>query len=89
MELDKVFFKTVDDFNNSQNQFKIEKEEDYVIFGSGSTLDSLASVNFFSKLEKNISNNFKKEVDIVNNVFSINKDKVTNKDLILFLKNNI
>lgn len=89
MELDKVFFKTVDDFNNSQNQFKIEKEEDYVIFGSGSTLDSLASVNFFSKLEKNISNNFKKEVDIVNNVFSINKDKVTIKDLILFLKNNI
>ena len=89
MELDKVFFKTVDDFNNSQNQFKIEKEEDYVIFGSGSTLDSLASVNFFSKLEKNISNNFKKEVDIVNNVFSINKDKVTVKDLILFLKNNI
>ncbi len=89
MELDKVFFKTVDDFNNSQNQFKIEKEEDYVIFGTGSTLDSLASVNFFSKLEKNISNNFKKEVDIVNNVFSINKDKVTIKDLILFLKNNI
>ena len=52
MELDKIIFKTVDDFNNSQNQFKIEKKEDYVIIGIGSTLDSLASVNFFSSLEK-------------------------------------
>ena len=84
MELDKIIFKTVDDFNNSQNQFKIEKKEDYVIIGIGSTLDSLASVNFFSSLEKNVSKNFNKEIDIVNSVFSINKDKITIKDLILF-----
>ena len=71
MELDKIIFKTVDDFNNSQNQFKIEKKEDYVIIGIGSTLDSLASVNFFSSLEKNVSKNFNKEIDIVNSVFSI------------------
>ncbi len=89
MELDKIIFKTVDDFNNSQNQFKIEKKEDYVIIGIGSTLDSLASVNFFSSLEKNVSKNFNKEIDIVNSVFSINKDKITIKDLILFLKNKI
>ena len=89
MELDKIFFKTVDDFNNSQNQFKIEKKEDYVIIGNGSTLDSLACVNFFSSLEKNILKNFKKEVDIMNSVFAVSKDKVTIKDLILFLKNNI
>ena len=89
MELDKIIFKTVDDFNNSQNQFKIEKKEDYVIIGIGSTLDSLASVNFFSSLEKNVSKNFNKEIDIVNSVFSIKKDKITIKDLILFLKNKI
>ena len=89
MELDKIFFKTVDDFNNSQNQFKIEKKEDYVIIGNGSTLDSLASVSFFSSLEKNILKNNNKEVDIVNSVFSINKDKITIKDLMFFLKNNI
>ena len=89
MELIKFFFKTIDDFNNSQNQFKIEKKEDYVIIGNGSTLDSLASVNFFSSLEKNILKNYNKEVDIVNSVFSINKDKITIKDLMLFLKNNL
>ena len=89
MELDKIIFKTVDDFNNSQNQFKIEKKEDYVIIGIGSTLDSLASVNFFSSLEKNVSKNFNKEIDIVNSVFSIKKDKITIIDLILFLKNKI
>ena len=89
MEIDKIFFKTIDDFNNSQNQFKIEKKEDYVIIGNGSTLDSLASVSFFSSLEKNILKNNNKEVDIVNSVFSINKDKITIKDLMFFLKNKI
>lgn len=89
MELDKVFFETVDDFNNSQNQFKIEKKDDYVIIGNLSTLDSIASVDFFSRLEKNIYKNFDKEVDIINNVLSIKKDKITIKDLILFLKDNL
>lgn len=89
MELDKIFFKTIDDFNNSQNQFEIEKKDDFVIIGNGSVLDSLASVNFFTRLEKNISQNFKKEIDIINNVFSIKKDKITIKDLIIFLKDNI
>ena len=89
MELDRIFFKTVDDFNNSQNQFEIEKKDDFVIIGNGSVLDSLASVNFFTRLEKNISQNFKKEIDIINNIFSIKKDKITIKDLIIFLKDNI
>ena len=52
MELDKIVFKAVDDFNNSQNQFKIEKTDDYIIIGNESVLDSLAIVNFFSSLEK-------------------------------------
>ena len=89
MELDKVFFETVDDFNNSQNQFKIEKKDDYVIIGNLSTLDSIASVDFFSRLEKNIYKNFDKEVDIINNFLYIKKDKITIKDLILFLKDNL
>ncbi len=89
MELEKIFFKTVDDFNNSQSQIKIEKKEDFVIIGDGSVLDSLASVNFFTRLEKNIFKIYNKEVDIVNSVFSMSKDKVTIKDLIFFLKNNV
>ena len=89
MELDRIFFITVDDFNNSQNQFEIEKKDDFVIIGNGSVLDSLASVNFFTRLEKNISQNFKKEIDIINNIFSIKNDKITIKDLIIFLKDNI
>tara|TARA_B100000242_G_C42785894_1_gene365699 strand:- start:296 stop:565 length:270 start_codon:yes stop_codon:yes gene_type:complete len=89
MELDKIIFKTIDDFNNSQDQFEIEKKDEFIIIGSGSALDSLASVNFFTRLEKNISQNFKKEVDIINNVFSIKKDKLTIKDLILFLKDKL
>ena len=89
MELEKIFFKTVDDFNNSQSQFKIEKREDFVIIGDGSILDSLASVNFFTKLEKNIFKIHNKEVDIINTIFSIKKEKITNKDLILLLKDNV
>ncbi len=89
MELDKIFFKTVDDFNNSQSKFEIKKKEDFVIIGSESVLDSLASVNFFTRLEKNISKVHNKEVDIINNVFSIKKDKVTIRDLIIFLKDNV
>ena len=69
--------------NNKQNTY------DFVIIGNGSVLDSLASVNFFTRLEKNISQNFKKEIDIINNIFSIKKDKITIKDLIIFLKDNI
>lgn len=89
MELDKIVFEAVDDFNNSQNQFKIEKTDDYIIIGNESVLDSLAIVNFFSNLEKKILDNSKKEIDIINSIFSIKKDKVTIKDLKLFLKDNV
>ena len=89
MELDKIVFEAVDDFNNSQNQFKIEKTDDYIIIGNESVLDSLAIVNFFSNVEKKILDNSKKEIDIINSIFSIKKDKVTIKDLILFLKDNV
>ena len=40
MKLDKVIFKTIDDFNNSQDQFEIEKKDEFIIIGSGSALDS-------------------------------------------------
>ena len=52
MELEKIFYKTIDEFNNSQSEYEIEKKDSFLIIGSGSALDSLATVNFFTRLEK-------------------------------------
>jgi len=88
MDLEKIFYNTIDEFNNSQNEYEIEKNESFLIIGSGSALDSLATVNFFTRLEKNFFKILKKEIDIINNIFSLNKEKITLKELLDFLKNN-
>ena len=89
MDLEKIFYNTIDEFNNSQNEYEIEKDESFLIIGSGSALDSLATVNFFTRLEKNFFKILKKEIDIINNIFSLNKEKITLKELLDFLKNNL
>ena len=88
MELENIFYKTIDEFNNSQSEYEIEKDLSFLIIGSGSALDSLATVNFFTRLEKNLFKSLKKEVDIINNIFSLNKDKITLGELLNFLKND-
>ena len=85
----KIFYNTIDEFNNSQNEYEIEKDESFLIIGSGSALDSLATVNFFTRLEKNFFKILKKEIDIINNIFSLNKEKITLKELLDYLKNNL
>lgn len=86
MELEKIFYKTIDEFNNSQSEYEIEKKDSFLIIGSGSALDSLATVNFFTRLEKNLFKYLKKEVDVINNIFSLNKDKITLGEMLNFLK---
>lgn len=88
MDLEKIFYSTIDEFNSSQNEYEIKKDESFLIIGSGSALDSLATVNFFTRLEKNFFKILKKEIDIINNIFSLNKEKITLKELLDFLKNN-
>ena len=88
MNIEKIFSKTVEEFNNSQNQFVIENKPNFLIVGNGSALDSLACVNFFTRLEKNIFDNLNKEVDIINKIFSLKKEKITTQDLLDFLKDN-
>ena len=86
MNLEKIFYNTIDEFNNSQKEYEIEKDDSFLIIGSGSALDSLATVNFFTRLEKNFFKDLKKEIDIINNIFSLNKEKITLKELLDFLK---
>ncbi len=89
MELEKIFFDTVDEFNKAQNEFEIDKKKDFLLIGTGSALDSLATVNFFTRLEKNIFKILKKEIDIINNIFTLKKEKISIQDLLIFLEDNI
>ena len=89
MELEKIFYKTIDEFNDSQTEYEIKKDTSFLIIGNGSALDSMATINFFTRLEKNLLKIFKKEVDILNNIFSLNKDKITVGELINFLEDSV
>ena len=88
MNLENIFYKTIDEFNHSQSEYEIEKDDSFLIIGDGSALDSLAIVNFFTRLEKNYFKILKKEIDIINNIFSLNKEKITLKELLILLKND-
>ena len=37
--------------NKAQNEFEIDKKKDFLLIGTGSALDSLATVNFFTSHE--------------------------------------
>ena len=50
--------------------------------------DSLALVNFLTKLDKNLINKLKKDFDVMNKVFSLKKDNVTISDLKKMLDDN-
>ena len=89
MELEKIFYKTIDEFNDSQTEYEIKKDTSFLIIGSGSALDSLAIINFFTRLEKNLFKTLKKEIDLINNIFSLNKDKITLGELISFLEDSV
>ena len=88
MDIKKIINVSIDEFNNSQNQYEIYKKNDFLLLGEGSTLDSLAIVNFLTKLDKNIFKESKKDLDILNKIFSYQKNKFTILDLEEILKNN-
>jgi len=89
MDIKKIITLTINEFNDSQTEYEISNENNFLLFGQESSLDSLAIVNFLTKLEKNIYKNLSKEVDILNNIFSQNKDKITLSELEQFLKENL
>lgn len=89
MDIKKIIYVSIDEFNNSQNQYEIYKKNDFLLLGEGSALDSLAIVNFLTKLDKNIFKEFKKDLDLMNKIFSRHENKFTLLDLEELLKNNI
>ena len=89
MDFEKIIFDTIDEFNKSQNQFEIEKNINFSLIGGSSPLDSLALVNYLTRLEKNLYKKLNREFDIINGIFKIKKNNVAISDLIKFLKDNI
>ena len=88
MDIKKIINASIDEFNSSQNQYEIYKNNEFLLLGEGSALDSLAIVNFLTKLEKNIFKKFKKDLDLMNKIFSNQENKFTLLDLEKLLKNN-
>jgi len=89
MEINKIIEITIKEFNNSQSEYEINNKVDFLLIGNESSLDSLANVNFLTKLEKNIFKHNKKEIDLINKIFLIKKDNIYLKDLTNFLKDNL
>tara|TARA_B100000965_G_scaffold350546_1_gene324499 strand:+ start:982 stop:1251 length:270 start_codon:yes stop_codon:yes gene_type:complete len=89
MEINKIIEITIDEFNKSQNEYEINNKPEFLLIGNESSLDSLANVNFLTKLEKNIFKHKNKEIDLINKIFLIKKDKINLKDLANFLSNNL
>ena len=88
MSISEIINVTIKEFNNSQKEFEIEYIDEFLLIGNGSSLDSLAQVNFLTKLDKNLINKLKKDFDVMNKVFSLKKDNVTISDLKKMLDDN-
>lgn len=88
MDIQKIINASIDEFNSSQDQYEIHKKNDFLLLGEGSALDSLAIVNFLTKLDKNIFKESKKDLDLMNKIFSRQENKFTLLDLEKLLKNN-
>ena len=89
MIISKIIDNTIEEFNNNQNEHKINNEKKFLIFGEDSSLDSLACANFLTDLEKNVLKNFNIDIDIMNAIFSENKDKIYLQDLKIILENQL
>ena len=88
MNIGEIIKITTKEFNNSQKEYEIKYGDEFVLIGSGSSLDSLALVNFLTKLDKNLNTKLKKDFDVINKLFSLEKDKVTILDLKKMLDDN-
>ena len=75
MDIDKIIEITIAEFNDSQSEYEISNKKDFLLIGNKSSLDSLANVNFLTRLEKNIFKNKNKEIDLINKIFFNKKRK--------------
>ena len=89
MDIDKIIEITIAEFNDSQSEYEISNKKDFLLIGNKSSLDSLANVNFLTRLEKNIFKNKNKEIDLINKIFIIKKENIYLDDLTNFLKENL
>tara|TARA_B100000424_G_C22613522_1_gene341618 strand:- start:228 stop:497 length:270 start_codon:yes stop_codon:yes gene_type:complete len=89
MDIDKIIEITIAEFNDSQSEYEISNKKDFLLIGNKSSLDSLANVNFLTRLEKNIFKNKNKEIDLINKIFLIKKENIYLDDLTNFLKENL
>ena len=76
MDIDKIIEITIAEFNDSQSEYEISNKKDFLLIGNKSSLDSLANVNFLTRLEKNIFKNKNKEIDLINKIFLIKKENI-------------
>ena len=86
MDIDKIIEITIAEFNDSQSEYEISNKKDFLLIGNKSSLDSLANVNFLTRLEKNIFKNKNKEIDLINKIFLIKKENIYLDELTNFLK---
>ena len=89
MDIDKIIEITIAEFNDSQSEYEISNKKDFLLIGNKSSLDSLANVNFLTRLEKNIFKKKNKEIDLINKIFLIKKENIYLDDLTNFLKENL
>ena len=65
-KLNEIMESSVAEINRTFPEAKIDNEEDFVLFGAGSTVDSLALVSLIISLETGIERMFEKKVSLVN-----------------------
>lgn len=59
----KCIYDAIDEYNsNKKNNIKLEKNENTVLMGSGSKLDSLGIVNFIVSVEEKIEDEFETSI---------------------------
>ena len=87
MDIKKIIDESIIEFNKSQSKFKITNSDNFELIGQNSSLDNMAIVEFLVLLEKKLNKELNLKIDLVNKIFSSERDKLFIKDLISILKN--
>ena len=87
MDIEKIIDESIIEFNKSQSKFKINNSDNFELIGQNSSLDSMAIVDFLVLLEEKLNKELNLKIDLVNKIFSSERDKLFIKDLISILKN--
>ena len=87
MNIDELLKLSINDYNQSKRKFNMVNDDHIEIIGPESKLDSLAIVELLTCIEQNYLKLKEKKIDLVNKVFSNDKEIFTLKDLKEILKN--